>query len=366
MNQYPAPKSQRPRVLVESWSPVCDIQAFAEESATCVYFYLWVDPGTDHSRVRSCWVCNTQPAPKQPDRSAMDRGEAPMMPRSGCGHDPAGIRLDPDALSIQWLEEGDAAALLEGDRILALIPGWTVRGFNGYARYARGSAPFAWELAPAEPVLAPRVARSRDYWQAMAGGYWPPLQEQGLAALEQFFGPYESYYAIDGGKFPSKALVTGRRGDCRCGVTLGVSILCQPQVEQYWQDKSRDHRRIELAFAASAALPEDRWKGMLGWLAAQSGLPWRYLTWLGHGHTIPCQALPGFAAVLFVDPAELPGIPSPAYPPVMGEPVTVLWAVPVTAAEYDYAQDKSSPALLERYRGAVEELAVFTGEGKLL
>lgn len=357
---------QQPRILVESRSPVCDIQAFAEESADCVYFYLWLYPGTDDSRVRACWVCNTRPAPEQLDKAAMDRGNAPMMPRSGCSHHPDGIRPDPAALSIRWLEEGDAAALLENGRILALIPGWSARGFYGYARYARGTAPLAWELAPAEPVLAPRVERSRAYWQAMEGGYWPPLQQQGLAALESFFGPYENYYAIDGGHFPTKALVTGRRGDCRYGVTLGVSVLCQPQVEQYWQEGFRDHRRIELAFAASAALPEQDWKGMLGWLAAQSGLPWRYLTWLGHGHTVPCQKLPGFAAVLFVDPGEIAGIPSPAYPPVMEEPVTVLWAVPVTAAEYDYAQRESSPALLEKYRGAPEELAVFTGEAKFL
>ena len=86
-------KQKEPEVLVESWSPVCDIQAFAEESDSCVYFYLWRDPGSDHAQVKSCWVCNTAPAPDDIDEAAMDRGEAPRMPRSGCGHDPRGLRV---------------------------------------------------------------------------------------------------------------------------------------------------------------------------------------------------------------------------------------------------------------------------------
>ncbi len=369
MSLFSAQKS--PEVLIESWSPVCDIQAFAEESQSCVYFYLWINPGKENPQVRGCWVCNTRPAPEALDKAAMDRGEAPMMPAGQCRHDLGGIRLRREELSIVWLEEGDAAALLEGDRILALIPGWAGQGgCHGYARYAAGTGSLAWELAQAEAALAPRVARSRAYWERMAGesgGYWPELQEKGLGAMEEFFGPHEKYYAIDGGQFPAKALVTGRRAGRRYAFTLGVSALCQPAVEQFWQDQASQHRRIELGFAAGEDLPEEAWMGMLNWLSAQSGLPWRYLSWLGHGHTIPCNRLPGFEAVLFLDPRELAGIEGPELPPVMGEPVSLLWAVPLTPEEYYFARTaESSTALLSRCRGRAEELPVFTGEGKFL
>ena len=365
------PKGPRqPEVLVESWSPVCDIQAFAEESETCVYFYLWWRPGSERAQVKGCWVCNTKPAPEGVDKAAMDRGEAPMMPRSGCCHDAGGIRLKKRELSIVWLEEGDGAALVESGAVLALIPGWAWReeNFPGYARYAVGSAPFAWGLADAEPVLAPRVERSRAYWQTMEGDYWPALQRQGLDAIEGFFGPNEQYYAIDGGKFPPKALVAGRRDGVRYGFTLGVSALCQPVVEQYWpHDDPATRRRIELGFAAREGMPEDRWMAALGRISGMTNLPWGEITCLGHGHTVACgESFPGFPAVLLLDQRRLEGVAAPVFSPVMGEPVVLLWAVPLTQAEYDLAMESQEAVLPMLYQGKREEMVIFDGKAKFL
>lgn len=291
------------------------------------------------------------------------------MPRSGCGHDPAGIRLDKKALSILWLEEGDAAALLENGKILALIPGWAWREerFPGYARYAVGTTPFAWALQDAEAALAPRVEKSRAYWEAMED-YWKELQESRLAALEAFFGgPHEQYYAIDGGKFPPKALVTGRREGVRYGFTLGVSALCQPVVEQYWSQDPASHRRIELAFAAREGIPEGRWMAALGRISGMTNLPWGEITCLGQGHTVACgETFPGFPAVLLLDQRRLEGTAAPDFAPVMGEPVTLLWAVPITQAEYDLAMESQEAILPVLYQGRPEELVVFAGEGKFL
>ena len=364
------PEKKTPKLLVESWSPVCDIQAFAEESETCIYFYLWRDPNTDHAQVKCCWVCNTAPAPEEIDEAAMGRGEAPRMPRSGCAHDPNGLRgLRKSDLSIVWLEEGDGAALLEKGKILALIPGWAwSHDFKGYARYAVGTAPFAWELSQAEAVLAHRVERSAAYWAAIEKGYWKSLQEGGLAAMEAFFGPHEQYFAIDGGKFPAKALVTGRKNGARYAFTLGTSALCQPMVEQYHQEKAGDYRRMELAFAARGDFPDEDWMRILGFLSRVTAYPWREITWLGHGHTLLLTEgrLPGFHALLLADARELTGVPAPAFPPVMGEPVALLWAIPLTKAEYDLAIQRERPVILEQYRGAPEELVIFDSKPKFL
>ncbi len=316
--EQPGSRPKGPEVLAESFSPLCNVRAFAEESESCVYFYLQWRSGSGQSRIKSCWVCNTRPAPDQVDKAAMDRGEAPRMPRSGCGHNPEGIHLDKKALSILWLEEGDAAALLEDGKILALIPGWAWReeGFPGYARYAVGTTPFAWTLREAEAALAPRVERSRAYWNTMEGDYWPALQQQGLEAMEAFFGPHEQYYAIDGGKFPPKALVTGRREGVRYGFTLGVSALCQPVVEQYWSQEPEKHRRMELAFAACEGIPEDRWMAALGRVSGMTNLPWGEITCLGQGHTVACgESIPGFPALLLLDQRRLEGTAAPGFPP---------------------------------------------------
>ena len=55
------------------------------------------------------------------------------------------------------------------------------------------------------------MERSRMYWDIMGGGYFETMQQEQLAAMEAFFGPHKKYYAIDGGGFPPKALVTGER-----------------------------------------------------------------------------------------------------------------------------------------------------------
>ena len=92
------PEKKTPKLLVESWSPVCDIQAFAEESETCIYFYLWRDPNTDHAQVKCCWVCNTAPAPEEIDeararREADQAREALLQKRSRQEHQVAQATL---------------------------------------------------------------------------------------------------------------------------------------------------------------------------------------------------------------------------------------------------------------------------------
>lgn len=69
-----------PNILLDEWSPCCNIQAIVEENDTCCYFYLWFHPGMDGAYIKSCWVCNTVPAPGQLDVDAMKKGRAPAMP----------------------------------------------------------------------------------------------------------------------------------------------------------------------------------------------------------------------------------------------------------------------------------------------
>ena len=356
-----------PEVLLESWSPCCNIQAFVEESDTCCYFYLWFHPGMESAFVKSCWICNTVPAPVQLDVDGMKEGRAPAMPQEYIKHDRQGMRLHPENLSIVWFEEGDAAALLEDGKILCAIPGWGgYQGFHGYSRYAKGNTPYAWELEPGEAILAARVEKSRRFWSDVEEGYWGEVQALHLQALEAFFGEHEKYFAIDGGKFPAKALVTGRKDGICYGITAGVSLLSMPIAEQYYEVNSEDFKRIELGFAAVEEMEEVCMK-MYSFLSAISNLPWKEVTFLGHGHTVPCSAIEGFVAVWLLNAALMPEILSPVYPAYRGERINLLWAVPLTQEEYDFVSSREAGAadVLERVKGPLDRLHIFDGKAKL-
>ena len=366
-------KTSEPVVLVESWSPSCPIQALVEESDTCCYFYLWVHPGTENACMKSCWICNVGKAPDKIEVDAMKSGMAPAMPAEYVKHDAEGIRLNREKLSIVWFEEGDAAALLEGDTLLCVIPGWSgflsVNGypnFNGYSRYALGTGPFAWELAQAEEVLGARVAKSREFWNYCEGKYWEDVQQMHMKVLEDFFGKYEQYYAIDGGEFPTKALVSGIRDGVHYGITAGVSLLPMPQVEQYFQEETSDFRRIELGFAASEAQSGVCTK-MYAYITSISRIPWRDISFLGHGHTIPLPSggIEGFSAVWLLDSRLLPQIDAPVYPDFMGDKINLLWLVPLKEEEFVKLKEIGTEKALELLEGHEKELSIFDGAGKL-
>ena len=335
-------------VLLEEWSPVCSIQAVVEDNGQAVYFYLWVNPGSENAEIRNCWICNRVPAMEDMDYEAMKMGMAPRMPRAYVTHDSAGICLDREKLSLVWFEEGDGAALYEDGRMIAVIPGWAGREFPGYSLYAKGMAPFAWELQEALPVLEQRMERSRMYWDIMEGGYFETMQQEQLAAMEAFFGPHKKYYAIDGGGFPPKALVTGERKGSQYAFTLGNGALAQPKVEQYFQDETWKYRRMELGVAFPQGCSQEGIMAMLNYTAAQASLPWKELSWLGHGHTIPCSGVEGYEGVLLLSPALCGVQEGPAYPMFMDEPVNLLWMMLLTGEEYELVKEQGTDPILEK------------------
>ncbi len=351
-------------ILAQSWSDVCDIQAFVEQTDQCTYFYLWVHPGGENSSVHACWVCNNAPAPQELDVDAMKEGQAPMMPADNVLHDLEGICLTADQLEIVWFEEGDAAALLEGGKLVCVIPSWAgVNGFPGYSRYAKEENVLAWGLQSAEETLAARVERSRRFWEYFEQeNYWEAAQASYMDALQAFFGDYEKYYAIDGGEFPPKAYITGEKDHVCYGFTAGVSLMCMPQVEMYYEEPA-DYRRVEFGFAA-AEIHKPLLQKMGSFLSALAKFPWQEQSFFGHGHTIRCGSLKGFSAVWFLNANVLPQLSSPVYPRIMGERVNLLWAVPVTAEEYQWLQEHSVEDALQKCRD-IRTVAVFDGNPKL-
>lgn len=346
-------------ILLEAWSPVCDIQAFVEETDQNCYFYLWFYPNSERAYMRGCWICNTAPAGDEIDRKAMEDGRAPSMPSEYVAHDPSGIRLDNDSLEIVWLEEGDGAALLSDGKLICLIPGWAgYNDFCGYSIYAKGTGPFAWELEQALETLEARVAKSIKFWNFFEKDYWGQVQKMHMETLEEFFGPHQKYYGIDGKKFPPKALVTGEKAGICYGITAGVSMVPLPKIEQYYQKETEKFRRIELGFASSGCEVEEQMR-MYSFLSSLASYPWREITWLGHGHTVPCKVLEGYSAVWLLNSRLIPEISAPVYKNFMEEPVNLLWVVPLREDEYQRLVEQGTEETLKLLTDELPTIHIF-------
>lgn len=357
---------EKRRILIEDWSPICHAQAFVEETNSCTYFYIWFNPGSEESGVKSCWICNTTDAPQELNLEEMQEGEAPSMPEYNVLHEKSGIQLNSEALEIVWFEEGESAALLENGKLLSVIPSWSgLNSFHGYSRYAKEEHLLAWPLQEAEEILMERVERSKSFWASFdeEGQYWEQAQNMHIEVLQHFFGEYKKYYALDRGEFPPKAYITGEKDGICYGISAGISLMCMPKVEMYYQEEARDYRRIEIGFA-TLKKHEPLLEIIGAFISGISNMPWQELTFLGHGHTIPYTNIKGYSAIWFVNTKALPQIIVPTYPKVMGEDVNLLWAIPVTEAEYQWLLEHPIEEALQNCSN-VEWLHVFDGVRKI-
>ncbi len=341
--------------LIEQSSPFGNIVAVAEDDGRVVYFYLhYVERSDDDESgppMKACWVRNRLPAPAEVDREAMEQDRAPLLPASYCKSRSAGPPLDREALSVVWFEEADAAALLEGDDLLAVIPAWGGEGgFYGYARDCVGESPYAWALS-ADNEMHERVRRAQQFWSLWEDdNFWGRWRDERIAAIEAVLGPHAKYYAIDDDRFPPKAMLRFDLPDRFVLITVGVSLMCLPNVERYFDDPS-PYRRIELAAALDLRCTAAELDRFGGYLSAQAKYPWSQFTPLGSGHTMPCDSTPTscggkrFPAALLAH--SLPGLKRLDLPDFRGDPTNVLWFYPITDAERSLAMEKGTERLLE-------------------
>ncbi len=361
-------------VIIESDSLFCDVQAFVEKSNDCYYFYLYFDPlelkpYMETQKIKSCWICNRRKAPVKLDDSNWKKGQAPMMPAEFVDHDPNGIELDEDSLSIVWFDDGSSAALLSGEEIICVIPQWSgYKDFHGYSKYAKGTGLFAWEIKQAITALTERVDNARKLWSTFAESEqsaWKWLLHQ-HSKIEGFVGTFENDYnianktdkQIDATTFPPKVVASGARDGVIYGITAGVSLPAMPGAEM-----ADSPIRMELGFASTEkhrqlCLP------MYANLSMYASLPWQHITFLAHGHTVPLENIKEFAAVLFVDPDKVTGLEKPAYDDFPdSSKVQMLWVVPISQAEYDFIINNSMSDMMQRVNDTTK-VHIFDGHSK--
>ena len=197
-----------------------------------------------------------------------------------------------------------------------------------------------------------RVAEARDFWATWDGkpSPWPAIQTGLLGAYVKQIGECSNYYAIDGGEWPPKALVKVPTDKGTVFVTAGVSIRPQPAVEMAVEENPEQQRRIELGICLGREIGPDAVKAVMNYISAQTNYPWERYAWLGEGHTFPCDSIPSYGPVEF--PAVLltavpGGTPTINLPSYRGDPVNLLWLIPITGAERSLAEKEGTDALME-------------------
>jgi hypothetical protein len=257
---------------------------------------------------------------------------------------------------VVWFEEGNGAALLDGDGILAIIPSWSgMGGFDGYSRQCVGEGPTAWAL-PEDPTIHERVRSAQEYWQLWDDeSFWESYRDRLLAPLEALLGAHCKYYAIDGGNWPPRALVRFDLPQSYVLVTIGMSLLPMPRVEMEADDPS-PYRRTELGAVIDRRVPEAEVSRFGSYLSRQAGYPWQSWSWLGHGHTVPCNSTPptcgGTKLPFALLSAQMAGAPQVEWPDFRGDHINLLWVTPISAKERELATQKGSDALRAQFARA--------------
>jgi hypothetical protein len=347
-----------PRLV--STNPYGSMRAWLDDDGVTVYLHMGRAADTYISE-QSMWVRNNGIAPELIDVSALAEGARLPQPRRATRHPHGKPLLPGQVLELLWFEEGDMVALFVDGEIEAILPSWSGYGeVRGYAIEARGRGPLAWELVHPNP-LSSRAARARAHWDALnQGALWPILESADLDHAERCIGERESVWNVNLPGHPPRAVGSFR--PLRAGrarvvyTTLGMSGQPMPLVEAE-QDDYLQLRRVQVAMATAG---DDAWVSTF--LGDMARYPWNARRWIGEGHAIEAAGIDPVAA-----PGRFPSVLLLSNPPAdqkqqapnlaghrdrTGDPITYLWAIPITAAERGLVDREGPEPLVARLRAA--------------
>ena len=342
----------QPTILLDSESPYASRRVVVEYDGTTTAAYLHDKTGP----IAATWIANHQRAPHAADVAKLGSGQAPEMPAAHTKHAEGTPLLEPAALRALWFEEGDGVVVLERGEPLAVLPGWAnmAKGMPGYSRDVVGQTPFGWSLDDAMEGLRPRITEATEFWRWRSDeSAWPGIQQAVLGHLLTRLGPGARYWDVGGGRQPlvgvSERPPTAQRPYTVLS-TVGMSCQRMPVVEQLGDDPGAAPR-IELAIATTIASTEAA--RVFLWLAQY---PWREVSWLGSGRTLPWYHEPATfplgggheAVLLLASPGDLIG---PEVPDLTGfafnsEAVRWLWIIPVSERERALATERGPASLV--------------------
>lgn len=307
--------------------------------------------------VRSVWIRNLAPAPKDIEVDGLFNGSVTRNPLPFVRHPGAGRRPVPEDIEFVWFPEGNGVGLFERGECVAILPPWDERRTRtpddppgqqapGYSLEAAAAGPFALPLE-GENALLDELERARDFWERWGGevgnARWHRFAEERSRALSKAFGaePATSFVLPVSG-WPPRMVLRFDLPTHSILTTIGASVLPQPNA-RLAMDDPRPIRRMELAVAVPTTATQDQIMAVGSHFGSLSTWPWRANFWLGDAQTIEFPAWPvatfGVAAVQ-AEPPALDGGPI-LLGEEEGDPVNLLWLVPMTVDERDRAADPS-------------------------
>jgi len=347
-------------------SPICDISAVIDKDENAYYLYLIGHPDTEPMVLRTLWICNRKPAPKELDIAGMEEGKAPMLPAGNVSADhPAdGMELDVEKLGAVWYESGDSITIFYDEEVICSVPPYAgFHDFPGFSRYAKGQHRYAWSMPDAMDNFLRRIDRSIDFWSYVNGDLWAKAQDEHIGVLDKFFGSkHDKFFGIDGKKFPPRALAQGHRDGVVYGISLGISLFPMPKSEIVFDADYHKYSHIELGFAA-----EEQFSPMMTTMYSLIGrtadVPWQTLNVLWHGHNFTFNGIDGFGGIVLINPIAVEGLEKPEYRNFLGDDINLLWLVPVTKEELDFLNKEGMEAFMGRCKNP-ERLHIFDNKPK--
>lgn len=335
---------QESKQIAESSNQQQTLIAMIEQDERCAWFYIWPSAAfRGQFAVRACWLRNLQPAPLHEERDAMARGIAPRLSAEYCRTLDAEPPLDPAGIQIIWEPADDGAAVWYQGQLLGVIPGWSL--------YQQEQVSFSAGCIKASRLTAPLGAASTNRYYALAehhrqlwrswqeGDPWSTFRQTLLSCYQTTYGEAVHYYAVDQGGWPPMAISQHYHQGSWFFFTLGMSLRPMPWVEFLFTQQASHFRRVELAMAIDAEIMrEEDAVRMASMLAECARLPWTQLSWLGEGHRIASPVAPqGFDGFIFSRSHESL-VPVPELPAQQDDQVSLLWAIPLTQTEREFAE----------------------------
>jgi hypothetical protein len=205
-------EQNEPQTLFFERSPRGNCDAIVECDQRTVYFYLFW-PGESHGV--PCWLANLLPPPLTFDRRELEANLPPLLPKPFIRkHEPemsqAMAQSTEDDWRVLWDPAGQGALLYFRDLLVAIAPPWSGQDSCGMSLHCALDSmvcrPF-----PSEQTVQTWQTTASEYWDLWRNeSHFSDYQQRCLAQWQTLSPAAFRYYAIDGGKFPPRAVANYR------------------------------------------------------------------------------------------------------------------------------------------------------------
>ena len=346
------------KILLESYSPICPLVVIVEENICNTYMYL-TKINIDTSELEdsipilvTAWIRNhVGDKSSSLDKSTMESGLAPNLPGEFCNHPEGKQRFKATDLECVWFEDGNGVALLEKEEILCIIPSWASKNYPPYSRDCIKENSLAVPLLE-ENILIDTVKKAQEFKEfIITDGCLEWFIDERYELFETYLGECRGSYASENKTAIINRILKFESGDITYLITASASLHMQPTVELV-TDIPEDLRRVEVGLAIKTDIFKNNEIEIANMLSYTALMPWRNITWIGHGHTIECFEVfskdNSYPYGVFINSKEVNLLPQIEFPNFRGDPINLLWLTPISQKDFEFIKDQGIREFLNK------------------